>query len=107
VTAGVDLLLHTLRKDLAVRRQPRRQTDRDDPSARRRPSAVHRPGTRPPGDDEISAAQQWMLANLDAPITVQEIAAQVGLGTPANLRAHFRRTTPLSPRRHRQLFSQG
>jgi transcriptional regulator GlxA family with amidase domain len=110
----------------------------------------------PPGDDEISAAEQWMLANLDAPITVsqiahqvnmslrnfhrrflektsmtplawlhqqrigrtkellettdlpvQEIATQVGLGTPANLRAHFRRTTTLSPTRHRQLFSQG
>jgi transcriptional regulator GlxA family with amidase domain len=156
VTAGVDLLLHILRKDLGgaianhVARRivtaPRREGDQ---------AQFIEIAPMPPGDDEISAAQQWMLANLSAPITVtqmasqvnmsrrnfhrrflektsltplawlhqrrigrtkelleatdltvQEIAAQVGLGSPANLRVHFRRTTTLSPTRHRQLFAQ-
>ncbi len=155
VTAGVDLLLHILRKDLGgaianhVARRivttPRREGDQ---------AQFIETAPVPPGDDEISAAQQWMLSNLSAPITVtqvatqvnmsrrnfhrrfqektsmtplawlheqrigrtkelleatdlsvQEIAAHVGLGTPANLRAHFRRITTLSPTRHRQLFS--
>jgi transcriptional regulator GlxA family with amidase domain len=155
VTAGVDLLLHILRKDLGgtianhVARRivttPRREGDQ---------AQFIETAPVPPGDDEISAAQQWMLSNLSAPITitqvanqvnmsrrnfhrrflektsmtplawlhqqrirrtkelleatdlsVHEIAAQVGLGTPANLRAHFRRTTTLSPSRHRHLFS--
>lgn len=156
VTAGVDLLLHILRKDLGAATA--------NHVARRIAAVPRREGNQaqfietapaPPGDDEISAAQQWMLSNLSAPITVeqmatqvnmsrrnfhrrflqrtsmtplawlhqqrigrtkellevtnltvQEIAAQVGLGTPANLRVHFRRTTTLSPSRHRQLFSQ-
>jgi transcriptional regulator GlxA family with amidase domain len=38
-------------------------------------------------------------------LTVEEIAARVGLGTPANLRVHFRRATSISPTRHRQLFT--
>ena len=38
-------------------------------------------------------------------LAVEDIAARVGLGTPANLRAHFRRATTISPSRHRQLFS--
>ena len=37
---------------------------------------------------------------------VEEIARQVGLGTPANLRAHFRKATSISPSRHRRLFGQ-
>jgi len=38
-------------------------------------------------------------------LSVDDIAAQVGLGTPANLRQHFRRTTTITPTRHRQLFA--
>jgi transcriptional regulator GlxA family with amidase domain len=38
-------------------------------------------------------------------LTVEEIATQVGLGSPANLRVHFRRATSISPIRHRKLFS--
>jgi hypothetical protein len=37
-------------------------------------------------------------------LTVEEIATRVGLGTPANLRRHFRRATSLSPMRYRRLF---
>lgn len=38
-------------------------------------------------------------------LTIDDIATQVGLGTPANLRMHFRRATTLTPTRHRQLFA--
>ena len=40
-----------------------------------------------------------------ANLTVQEIATRVGLGSPANLRVHFRRATSISPTRHRQALS--
>lgn len=36
---------------------------------------------------------------------IEEIAGRVGLGTPANLRTHFRRATSISPTRHRHLFT--
>jgi AraC family transcriptional regulator, transcriptional activator FtrA len=39
-------------------------------------------------------------------LTVEDIAERVGLGSPANLRAHFRRATNISPTRYRQSFSQ-
>ena len=39
-----------------------------------------------------------------ANLTVQEIATRVGLGSPANLRVHFRRATNTSPTRHREAF---
>jgi transcriptional regulator GlxA family with amidase domain len=38
-------------------------------------------------------------------LSVEEIAARVGLGTPANLRLHFRRATTITPTRHRRLFA--
>lgn len=38
-------------------------------------------------------------------LPIDDIAARAGLGTPANLRTHFRRATTISPSRHRQLFS--
>jgi AraC family transcriptional activator FtrA len=46
-----------------------------------------------------------LLESTDLPI--EEIAGRVGLGTPANLRVHFRRATSISPTRHRQLFAHG
>lgn len=155
VTAGVDLSLHILRKDLGA--------SVANHVARRIVMAPRRDGEQaqfietapiPPGDDPIAAAQQWMLSTLDLPITVadmaakahlslrhfhrrflertsltplawlhqqrigrvkelletttlpiEDIAAQVGLGTPANLRVHFRRATTISPSRHRRQFS--
>ena len=38
-------------------------------------------------------------------LSIEDIAGQVGLGTPANLRLHFRRATTITPTRHRQLFA--
>lgn len=39
-------------------------------------------------------------------LPVEELADQVGLGSPANLRQHFRRATGLTPRRYRERFSR-
>ena len=44
-----------------------------------------------------------LLETTDLP--VEDIAARVGLGSPANLRAHFRRATSVSPTRHRRAFT--
>jgi AraC family transcriptional regulator, transcriptional activator FtrA len=38
-------------------------------------------------------------------LSIEDIAGRVGLGTPANLRLHFRRATTITPTRHRQLFA--
>jgi transcriptional regulator GlxA family with amidase domain len=156
VTAGVDLSLHILRKDLGaaianhVSRRivmaPRREGDQTQ--------FIEAP-PMPPGDDVLAATQQWMLFHLGEPLTVAQMAARasmsarhfhrrffestgrtplnwlherriartkellettdlsieavasvVGLGSPANLRTHFRRATSISPMRHRQAFSQ-
>ncbi len=156
VTAGVDLLIHMLRKDLGgsvanhvakrIVMAPRREGEQ---------AQFIETAPAPPGDDRISMVQQWMLAALGEPITVddmaskthmsrrnfhrrfmertataplawlqqqrigrtkellettnltvEEIAAHVGLGSPANLRQHFRRATSLSPIRYRELFTQ-
>ncbi|HEY0936729.1 MAG TPA: helix-turn-helix domain-containing protein [Trebonia sp.] len=43
-----------------------------------------------------------LLESTDLPIA--DIADQVGLGTPANLRTHFRKATSITPSRHRQQF---
>jgi transcriptional regulator GlxA family with amidase domain len=155
VTAGVDLCLHVLAKDLgpsAARHMSRRlvMAPRRDGDQRQfiETKAV------PPGDDAVAATQQWMLASLAEPLTVaqmaahanisertfhrrfaertglsplawlrdqriarakelleatdspvEQIAGEVGLGTSANLRLHFRRATSLSPREHRRQFT--
>jgi transcriptional regulator GlxA family with amidase domain len=155
VTAGVDLALHLLRKDVGAAVA--------NHVARRIVTAPRRDGAQaqfieaapvPPADDAVAGAQQWMLSHLGEPITVahmaakagmslrsfhrhfqaatgttplawlhqqridrskelleatdlpiEDIAARVGLGTPANLRVHFRRATTISPSRHRRMFS--
>ena len=55
-------------------------------------------------DRRIARAKE-LLENSTLPI--EEIARQVGMGTPANLRARFRRATKVSPREHRRLFAFG
>lgn len=155
VTAGVDLCLHVLAKDLgpsAARHVSRRlvMAPRRDGDQRQFVEAT----PVPPADDALAAAQQWMLASLAQPLTVaqmaarahmsertfhrrfservgvsplawlrdqriarakellettdvpvEQVASEVGLGTPANLRVHFRRATSLSPQQHRARFA--
>jgi transcriptional regulator GlxA family with amidase domain len=155
VTAGVDLCLHVLAKDLgpsAARHVSRRLVMAPGRDGDQRQFIERK--TVPPADDQIAAAQQWMLAALAEPLTVaqmaahahmsersfhrrftdrtgtpplawlrdqriarakelleatdvpiEQIAGQVGLGTSANLRVHFRRATSLSPQQHRRQFA--
>lgn len=39
-------------------------------------------------------------------LSIDEIAARSGLGSPANFRTHFKRATSLSPQRYRQAFTE-
>jgi transcriptional regulator GlxA family with amidase domain len=77
VTAGVDLCLHVLAKDLGPSVAGR--------VSRRLVMAPHREGDQrqfieakivPPADDTIAAAQQWMLTSLAERLTVAQMAAR-------------------------------
>jgi transcriptional regulator GlxA family with amidase domain len=155
VTAGVDLCLHVLRKDLGP--AAARHVSRRIVMAPRRDGAQQQfieSKPVPPGDDAIARVQQRMLASLaenhtvvemaarahmsertfhrqfrdrtamspvswllqqriarakelleTTELSIEEVARQVGLGSTANLRIHFRRATNLAPREHRRLFS--
>lgn len=145
--AGVDLMLHILHKDLggSVAIHVARRIVMAPRHVGEQALFIEAPPV-PPGDDAMAKAQQWMLAALNVPITVEqmaakaqmsrrsfhrrflektslaplewlqqqrigrtkellettgltieEIAVRVGLGSPANLRQHFRRATSLSP----------
>lgn len=156
VTAGVDLCLHLLRKDLGPSMANR--------VSRRIVMAPRQDGGQaqfieadpvPPADDALAAAQQWMLSRLHTSVTVaqmarrahmslrtfhrrfreqsgttpltwlrqqriartkellessnlsvEEITARVGMGTPANLRSAFRRETGITPSQHRRQFTR-
>lgn len=54
-------------------------------------------------EQRIARAKE-LLETTDLPI--DQIAGRVGLGTPANLRVHFRRATSVSPRRYREAFGR-
>lgn len=97
VTAGVDLCLHVLRKDLGPTVA--------NHVARRIVAAPRRDGEQsqyvetapvPPGDDAISAAQQWMLSALDRPITVAQMAARANL-SPRHFHRRFQERTAATP----------
>lgn len=157
VTSGVDLAIHMLRREVGaasaaiVARRIVAFPNRDGGQAQFALEAA-----APPADDDLAAAQQWMLLHLGAAFTVQqaadqvhmsarsfyrmfkvrtgtsplawvharrierarelleassrtidEITAEVGLGTAANLRAHFRRAVGVSPTTYRRRFRLG
>ena len=77
VTAGVDLCLHVLARDLgpsAARHVSRRLVMPPSRSGDQRQFIETEPV--PPGDDTIAATQQWMLASLSEPLTVAQMAAR-------------------------------
>lgn len=155
VTAGVDLCLHILDRDLgpAVARHVSRRIVMAPRAPQGQQQFVEKKVV-PPDDDVIARAQQWMLTVLHDELSVQdmadrvsmsertfhrrfrervgvpplawlrdqriarakelletsdlpveEIARRVGMGTPANLRAQFRRATSVSPSEHRRQFA--
>jgi transcriptional regulator GlxA family with amidase domain len=67
-------------------------------------------------DDTGHTPMQWVLrARLDrarellerSQRSVEQIAADVGLGTGANLRLHFQRILDTTPSEYRRTFSRG
>ncbi|MGH2900665.1 MAG: GlxA family transcriptional regulator, partial [Solirubrobacteraceae bacterium] len=97
VTAGVDLCLHVLAKDLgdsAARQVSRRlvMAPRRDGDQRQFIAAK----IVPPADDTIAAAQQWMLASLAEPLTVARMATHVHL-SERTFHRRFTERTGTSP----------
>lgn len=97
VTAGVDLALHMLRKQLGptvanhVARRIVASPNREGGQAQ----FVEVPPA-PPNDDNLAAAQQWMLRELRRPITVAQAADHVRMSSRAFHRL-FRERTGTSP----------
>jgi transcriptional regulator GlxA family with amidase domain len=89
VTAGVDLSLHILRKDLGapisnhVARRIVMAPRRDGEQAQ-----FIEPAPVPPGDDVLADTQQWMLSNLQKPITIAQMAAHAHL-SPRHFHRRF------------------
>jgi transcriptional regulator GlxA family with amidase domain len=97
VISGVDLSLHLLRKDLG--------TAVANHVARRIVMAPNREGLQaqfvetapvPPGDDVLSATQQWMLSALGEPITVAQMAEHANL-SPRHFHRRFLERTSMTP----------
>jgi transcriptional regulator GlxA family with amidase domain len=97
VTAGVDLSLYMLRKDLGgsianhVARRIVTTPRRDGKQAQ----FIEAPAI-PPGDDVLADTQQWMLSALDRPLTVAEMAAHAHL-SPRHFHRRFLDQTSLTP----------
>ncbi len=97
VTAGVDLCLHILCKDLGpsvanhVSRRivmaPRRDGDQ---------AQFFEAPPIPPADDAIAATQQWMLSVLDQPVTVSAMARHATMSL-RTFHRRFRERTGMTP----------
>jgi transcriptional regulator GlxA family with amidase domain len=90
VTAGVDLCLHVLAKDLgaAVARHVSRRLVMP-PSRGGDQRQFIETKVVPPADDAMAATRQWMLASLAEPLTVAQMAAH----THMSERNFYRRFT--------------
>lgn len=96
--AGLDLCLHIVRSDHGVRIA--------NDVARRLVISPHRAGGQaqyidtpvpePTADGRIAAGMQWALANLDAPITLDDLASQAALSRRTYLR-QFTKATGTTP----------
>jgi transcriptional regulator GlxA family with amidase domain len=97
VTAGVDLSLHILKKDLG--------DSVANHVARRLVTAPNRVGGQaqfietpsiPPGDDILADTQQWMLSALHTPVTVADMAEHARL-SPRHFHRRFLEQTSMTP----------
>lgn len=106
LTAGLDLCLHLVRRDLGA--------NVANQLARRMVVPAHRPGGQaqfvdlsvPVADsDSLGPVLQWVIVNLDRPITVKDMARRAGV----SVRTFFRRlqaatgTTPLKWLLHQRI----
>lgn len=104
-TAGIDACLHLL-----ARKEGQRVANR---VARRVVAAPHRSGgqaqfiERPvpePGSDPLAEAMRWGSANLDADLSIDDVAAATGFGGAALFRQHFARAFGATPSQYRAAF---
>ena len=97
VTAGVDLCLHVLAKDLgtAVARHVSRRLVMP-PSRGGDQRQFIETKVVPPADDAIAAAQQWMVASLAEPLTVAQMAARAQM-SERNFHRRFTERAGSSP----------
>lgn len=97
VTAGVDLCLHVLARDLgpAAARQVSRRLVM--PPSRGGDQRQFIEATAiPPADDAIAAVQQWMIASLSEPLTVAQLAARASM-SQRSFQRHFTERAGVSP----------
>jgi transcriptional regulator GlxA family with amidase domain len=97
VTAGVDLCLHVLAKDLgpaAARHVSRRLVTTPSRDGDQR-QFIEAPPV-PPADDAIAATQQWMLTALAEPLTVAQLAARARM-SERSFHRHFTQRVGASP----------
>ncbi|GAA3423303.1 GlxA family transcriptional regulator [Streptosporangium sandarakinum] len=97
LTAGLDLCLHLVRRDLGAHIA--------NQLARRMVVPAHRPGGQaqfidlsvPATDDEgLGPVLEWARANLDQPITVEELARRVAM-SPRTFYRRLRASTGMTP----------
>ncbi len=98
VAAGIDLCLHIIRSDLgaavanSVARRIVAQPQREGRQSQFIELAV------PDGDDQMSDLRDWMLRNLEAPVTVRSLAGRAHMSERSFSR-HFTARTGLPPLR--------
>lgn len=98
--SAIDACLHLVRRYLgaekanSVARQLVVAPHRDGGQAQ----YIERPVAPQPADDPIGQIQQWALAHLDEPLTVESLAAQARMSRRSFVR-HFTETTGTSPAR--------
>ena len=98
IAAGIDLCLHMVRNDhgAAIAAEV----------SRRMVAAVHRPGGQaqfmqrelPPSGSVLGSTCAWVIARLDRPLSVAEMAAHAGY-SPRSFARHFVAETGLTPLR--------
>jgi transcriptional regulator GlxA family with amidase domain len=97
ITAGIDLCLHVLAKDLgpsAARHVSRRLVMAPRRHGDQRQFIETK--TVPPADDAIASVQQWMLASLAEPLTVAHMARRANV-SERTLHRRFAERTGASP----------
>jgi AraC family transcriptional activator FtrA len=96
--AGLDLCLHIIRKDFgaAVANAVARRLVVPPHRSGGQAQFIEAPVAAEADDDRVVATMQWALSNLDAGITVADLARRAHMSTRSYLR-HFRRCSGTSP----------
>ncbi|MGW2052056.1 GlxA family transcriptional regulator [Streptomyces sp. NPDC001858] len=97
VTAGIDLCLHLIRTDLGAAAANTRARDLVAPPRRRGGQAQFIEQFRPEASgDELAPLREWLLDNLAAPLTVDDLAEHAHMSRRTLIR-RFREETGTTP----------